>query len=307
MQSLKVSMEESNQKLFNFLQRRLEVSQSQTHKWIRSGQVRINGKRCSAYDKVQADDEVRIPPFAVLKTCAQIENKKSISPSSFVENTVPLNEIIVYEDSDLLVINKPFNLAVQGGSKQDFSLVDLLKAHYTQASFAPTPAHRLDKQTSGILLIAKSYNMLQHIHTALQDKENAQVQKLYLAQVRNKASSKLLEGLWKDRIVTEKNSKAYEKICLTKDIHKGQEALSKVRILESSAKFSLLEIDLITGRKHQIRVQCAERNYPIIGDIKYGSEEEKNSKRMYLHAYKFIFDGQVFVAENKDFESVYGE
>ncbi len=303
-ETLKVSREESGQKLFNFLQRRLESSQSEIHKWIRSGQVRINKKRCSAFDKVLEDDEIRVPPFAVFKNTIE---KNEVNLNKNKQNTVSnkkinfdLDSIKIYEDNDLLVINKPCNLAVQGGSKQDFSLVDILKNAYN-SSFVPTAAHRLDKETSGLLLIAKSYTLLQKIHKALHDKQNSEeafIQKIYRAQVHNHLS----DDLWQDYLLLEKNTKGYEQIVCTKDKEKGQLALLKVKTLDKNAKKSLLEIDLITGRKHQIRVQCASRNCPILGDTKYGNKDEY--RRMYLHAYKLVWENEIFIAEDKDFERV---
>ncbi len=309
MQSLKVSKEEGGQKLFNFLQRRLESSKSEIHKWIRSGQVRINGKRCTAFDKVLSDDEIRIPPFALFKTVPdleQIDNKKKVQENNNIAkvSSFDFDSMKIYEDSDLLILNKPCDLAVQGGSKQNISLIDFLKINYKNSPFAPTPAHRLDKATSGLLLIAKSYTILQKLHLLLQDKESGNLKKIYRAQVIGKPKA----GKWQDNMLLEQDKYGYEKIVINnsknidKQGQKVQEALSIVEIIDSNSKNSLLEIDLITGRKHQIRVQCSHRKCPILGDKKYGMLDMQDTvKRLYLHAYKIVLEGQEFIAEDSNF------
>ncbi len=294
--ALIVTQQESNQKIFNFLQRKFDIGMNETHKWIRSGQVRINGKRCTAFDKVKEGDEIRIPPFAVNFE----KNKDNLQKNSNKkQEKIKLPYSIIYEDEDLLVIDKACGLAVQSGTKQDISLVEILKQEYTHSSFMPTPAHRLDKDTSGILLIGKSYTMLQALHKALSDKEG-KIKKIYLARVENKNSDKIQEGLWEDILYIDKDRQGKEKTFVldTKNLNvkniDRKKALSRVKILSSNKESSLLEIEILTGRKHQIRAQCSHRNIPILGDLKYGG---KKADRLYLHAYKIEWQGKVFYAE----------
>ncbi len=276
--SLIVTKQESNQKIFNFLQRKYEISMSDTHKWIRSGQVRINGKRCQSFDRVKENDEIRVPPFAV----NYIKNQ-TVKPSSLTFNKV-------YENDDLLVINKPAGIAVQSGSKMETSVADELKMVYANASFAPTPAHRLDKNTSGLLLIAKSYDCLQELHSAFQDKESSTLKKYYLAYVQG--SPKV--GSWDDNLLIKKDKDGREKTFVVKKSSETQLALAHSKVVSQVNNKTLLEIQLITGRKHQIRVQCAHRGSPIIGDVKYGGQK---ADRLYLHAYRIEWKNHIFEAK----------
>ncbi len=278
--SLIVSKQESNQKVFNFLQRKYEISMSDTHKWIRSGQVRINGKRCQSFDRVVENDEIRVPPFAV----NYLKNQTlSASASTFIFDKI-------FENDDLLVINKPVGIAVQSGSKMETSIVDELKNAYLNASFTPTPAHRLDKNTSGLLLIAKSYDCLQELHTAFQDKESSTLKKYYLAKVQGLPQV----GHWEDNLLIKKDKDGREKTFVVKKSSETQLALAHSKIISQSKDKTLLEIQLITGRKHQLRVQCAHRASPIIGDVKYGG---KKADRLYLHAYRIEWKNQAFEAK----------
>ncbi len=299
--SYKVTKEESNQKIFNYLQRKFILGMSENHKWIRSGQVRINGKRCQAYDRIIENDEIRVPPFAQLKIEQEAIRSDNKSNNKIQSNQKPAIKLdIIYEDDELLVINKAQGIAVQGGSKQEISIADELKKIYINSSFMPTPAHRLDKDTSGVLLIAKSYNMLQRLHEEFKDKEDSSLEKYYLALVCGNYQTKT-EHKWEDYLYIKKDEKGREKTCVLErknQSEKTQYALSKVKYIDAKRvqgkECSLLEIQLITGRKHQIRVQCAHRNIPILGDLKYGGMK---ADRLYLHAHKVIFDNKEFIAE----------
>ncbi len=303
-QALYVTEEESEQKLFNFLQRRLDKqgslhSKGEIHKWIRSGQVRINAKRCKPFDRVNKGDFIRIPPFLFkIGNNLQEESTKK-SPKTKKDKVTQSLGIylssfdtgVIYEDSELLVYNKPEGLSVHGGSGQTFSLVDLLKSRFTDVSFMPTPAHRLDKDTSGLLLIAKSYQMLRHIHSCMGggEEQESSLKKVYLAQTSH--SKQLQGGIWQDTLSFE-----------TKDGQQNKLAISVVKVIRSDVKKSLLEIELRTGRKHQIRQQTSKRNAPIIGDIKYGGVP---ASRLFLHSYKIVWEGQEFYAD-KDLKKLWG-
>ena len=287
---LKVHKSESGQKLLNFLQRRIELSKNEAYKWIRTGQVRINSKRADPHARLEENDEIRIPPFAferllILKEQEEIEKK--------IEKDFDLEEIKIFENTDMLIIDKPHGIAVQAGSHINISIVDILKKQYATSLFMPTPAHRLDKDTSGLLIIAKSYNFLKKIHEEFTNKENSSLKKIYQAQIPYKEIFQFDQvNLWEDYLSMEKNEKGFEKVC-SSNKEKGQYALSKVELIQHNKNLALIEIDLITGRKHQLRAQANIRNIPLLGDRKYGGIE---ADRLYLHAYKIILDKEEFIS-----------
>lgn len=174
MNALIVSREEAGQKLLNFLQRRLEAANGELHKWIRSGQVRINGGRAKAFDRVEEGDSVRVPPFASAR--ASDAPTPGASPH---ERSSLLS--IVYEDDDILILNKTAGLPTQGGSGHADSVVSRLTALFSGSTFLPAPVHRLDKDTSGLLLAGKNYAALRKFSDALAGREGLPPRKEYLA------------------------------------------------------------------------------------------------------------------------------
>ena len=164
-----VSKAESGQKLIRFLERRIgAVPRSAVQRWIRTGQVRVDGSRKKAFDRVVAGQQVRIPPY-------EPEDEPTRSPSNLSGQLD-----IVHEDEQLLVLNKPAGLAVHGGTGHTDSLTARIEQQYANAPFMPTLAHRLDKNTSGLLLVAKSYSALRGIQSAIQSRS---IQKIYIAWV----------------------------------------------------------------------------------------------------------------------------
>ncbi len=291
---LKVTKEESNQKLMNFLQRRFDLSNAEIQKLVRKNEVRINNKKSDAFDRVQENDEIRIPPFVLYREKVEKQQEKRVKNClhTFEENSIEKN----YEDSELLVISKPFGFAIQGGSKQEISLTSIIQEEYKNLSFTPTIAHRLDKDTSGLVLIAKTYNCLQELHTAFADKKNTHLEKFYTARLENFQGTNLQIGTWEDYLYIEKDNNGKERTAIAKnEMNKNAKiALSEVKILQENHQYLDLEILLITGRKHQIRVQCASRKHPILGDVKYGGQK---AQRLHLHATKIIWKGQEFYSK----------
>ena len=147
--SLLVTAQAGGQKLFNFLKRSLHAENNEIYRWIRTGQVRINKKRAKAFDIVHENDEIRIPPFAPNR--ADTLPKKTVKEFPFP---------VIYENEHVLIIDKPQGIACQGGTGQKENIADILKEYYSAANFVPAPAHRLDKETQGILLIGKTYKNL---------------------------------------------------------------------------------------------------------------------------------------------------
>ncbi|MBI9081255.1 MAG: RluA family pseudouridine synthase [Pseudodesulfovibrio sp.] len=259
-----VTEAESGQKLLQFLERRLtgDVPRSAIQRWIRKGQVRVDKGRKKPFDHIKTGQMVRIPPYT------PGEEKPVVSGG---------NLIMAYEDETLLAIAKPAGLAVHGGDKIEDSVTDRLAAIYQKADFMPTPAHRLDKSTSGILLAAKSYEELRKLNEMF---ASGSIGKLYLAWVK---------GQWKGRgemILEDRMEKSGAPGRQKVRTGSGKTALAKVMGLASNQRYSLVAIRLLTGRTHQIRVQMASRKHPIIGDHKYGEGNERGAMR--LHCYAMI-------------------
>ncbi|CCH49893.1 RluA family pseudouridine synthase [Pseudodesulfovibrio piezophilus] len=269
-QFITVSKAESGQKLLQFLERRLtgDVPRSAIQRWIRKGQVRVNKGRKKPFDRIESGQIVRIPPYTPGAESA-VAAKGGLD--------------IIHEDAHIMAIAKPAGLAVHGGDKVKDSVTGRLTAMFADADFMPTLAHRLDKGTSGLLLAAKEYCTLRRLNDSF---AAGDVAKLYLTWV---------EGQWphsgemilEDK-VEKQGSPGKEKV----RVGSGKAALARVVALTQTQRHTLLAVRLLTGRTHQIRVQLASRNHPVVGDHKYG---EKNQHRtMRLHCYSMRIDGHDF-------------
>lgn len=248
-----VTKAEAGQKLVRFLERRVgkDIPRSAIMRWIRKGNVRVDKGRCKPFDLVKEGQTVRIPPYKA----DSVQQKK-----------LPVLEII-YEDENYLAVRKPAGLPTQGGTGHDDSVADRLLSMFADAPYKPAPAHRLDRDTSGLILAGKSHQGqkdLSHFFA-----EHGEGGKYYLAQV---------EGSWphKDWIelrdnMEKRGPKGREKVV----VGFGKDALSSVCPVNASEKSSLLLVRLHTGRTHQIRVQLSSRGFPILGDVKYGGKKGK--------------------------------
>ncbi len=266
-QQCRVSSTESGQKLFSYLKRRLgrEFPGSGLMRLIRTGQVRVNSKRSKPYDRVYAGDTVRIPPHF---------------PETGDDPQKAGDLQIVFENRDFIVLDKPAGVPVHSGtSASRDNMVLRLRKHYAEEDFSPALVHRLDKDTSGLLLAAKSYTWLRNMQIIW--KKN-RVEKTYLAWIHGSWSSRWVK--LEHRLV-----KTQEKM---QPAPEGKPALSRVRSIASSRDRTLVEVRIITGRTHQIRTQLSLCGHPVIGDSKYG--HEAGHARMYLHAYMLSWPGQVF-------------
>ena len=270
-----VGAEEAGQKILQFLARRLGLAGNMLHRWIRTGQVRRNGLRVKAFERVETGDRIRVPPFAL---------RIAAVPETDAASGRPLPDIVA-ELPGLLVLNKPAGLPVQPGSGHTDSVASRLAAHFAHLPFKPTPAHRLDKDCSGLLLAATSYERLRSLHDAFVRRT---LKKSYLAWV---------EGAWPEdapgelRDLLEKTGRpGREKV----RSGQGREALCEVVCLRREERRSLLSIALITGRTHQIRAQLSTRGHPLCGDVKYGARPRGGG--LLLHAFSVeLPTGELFV------------
>jgi 23S rRNA pseudouridine955/2504/2580 synthase len=261
---LEVGEESEGQRIDNFLVARLKgVPKSHVYRVVRSGEVRVNSGRIKPDYRLKVGDKIRIPPMRLSP------EKAKARPAEFP---------IVHEDAAVLVVDKPSGVAVHGGSGVSFGVIESLRASRPQTKLLEL-AHRLDRDTSGLLIVAKKRTALVELHRMLRDGE---VEKVYFAIVKGappQDSFEMREALHKH--VT---SSGERRVSVHED---GKAALTRVRVLKRG-EFSLLEVRLLTGRTHQIRVHLAHAGYPVIGDEKYGdfTLNKALKQRLLLHAAK---------------------
>jgi len=265
---LDVGEEAADQRVDNFLFRHLKgVPKSHVYRVLRSGEVRVNSGRVKPEYRLQPGDRIRVPPIRTA------ERKPQTAKS--------LDLPVAYEDAALIVIDKPSGVAVHGGSGVSYGVIESLRAERPQAKFLEL-VHRLDRDTSGLLLVAKKRAALVELHRMLREGE---VEKDYLAVVKGvpaKREFEIREALHK--YVTAHGER---RVAVRAD---GKAAATKARLLKAGTAYSLLELRLLTGRTHQIRVHLAHAGHPILGDDKYGDFELNRAlakdgvKRLFLHA-----------------------
>jgi len=270
-----IGEEDSGQRIDNYLTRLLKgVPKSHIYRILRSGQVRVNKKRIAQTYRLQAGDMVRIPPVRVAKREAASEY-------------VPATEFpVLYEDDALLAIDKPAGTAVHGGSGVSFGVIEQLRQARPKAKLLEL-VHRLDRETSGVLLVAKKRSALTAMHEIMREGNS---DKRYLV---------LVLGQWKNarqhvRLPLYKydTPQGEKRVVVRED---GQAAHTIFTLQKSWQGFSLLEAQLKTGRTHQIRVHLSHLGFPIAGDAKYGDFARNKElarqglKRMFLHASSISF------------------
>jgi len=268
------------QRLDNYLMRVLKtVPKSHVYRVVRKGEVRVNGKRAKPETRLALGDRVRIPPL-------HMEDKPvRATPSHSLQQFI--TDAILFEDRDILIVNKPAGVAVHGGSGLAFGVIEALRAARPELTELEL-VHRLDRDTSGVLLIAKRRAALRELHAAFRERE---MTKRYLA---------LVCGRW------ELGSKRIELPLLTNQKQGGErmvrvhpDGVSALSIFVPQQKFgklaTLMAIEIGTGRTHQIRVHAAYAGHPVAGDEKYGDKagnealREYGLKRMFLHAHTLEF------------------
>jgi 23S rRNA pseudouridine955/2504/2580 synthase len=271
---VEVGEEEAGQRIDNYLVARLKgVPKSRIYRILRSGEVRINSQRVDASRKIAAGDRIRIPPVRVA------ERDEAVPAPHF---KLP----ILFEDEHLLAIDKPSGLAVHGGSGIAHGVIESLRSMRPDARFLEL-VHRLDRDTSGVLLVAKRRAALVAMHEAMRGRD---IDKRYQVAVKGRFRNEMQRV----QVGLEKRTTAAGEKHVSVSAG-GQDSETVFRRLARGESFSLLEAQLLTGRTHQIRVHLSHLKHPVLGDDKYGDFElnkvlrKEGLKRMFLHAARLAF------------------
>ncbi len=281
--TLLVDEESAGQRLDNFLLRHLKgVPKTHVYRIIRTGEVRINKGRVNADTRVQSGDLVRVPPVRV----ATVDLDATVAPG----REFP----VLMEDEHMLAIDKPAGVAVHGGSGVSFGVIEQLRQARPGARMLEL-VHRLDRDTSGVLLVAKKRSALTRLQDQFRDRETG---KTYLAMVKGQwpSNKKVIDLPLQRYLIPNGVGEGERRVRIAaKDDANAQRAITLVRVSRLVGDYSLLEVTIKTGRTHQIRVHLASQGYPIIGDDKYGDFEWNKRlaalgmKRMFLHAWRLQF------------------
>jgi 23S rRNA pseudouridine955/2504/2580 synthase len=271
---VEVDEERAGQRIDNFLLASLKgVPKSRVYRMLRKGEVRVNKGRIKAHYRLKSGDAVRIPPVRMA------EPEALVSPGARVLKRIESS--IIAEEKGFLLLNKPTGIAVHGGSGLKYGVIEALRMLRPDAPYLEL-VHRLDRDTSGCLLIAKRRSVLREMHRLLREKG---MDKRYLA---------LVKGQWQggerrvDAPLLKYTVKSGERLVRVSD--EGKPAVSIFRPVTIFADASLVEVSLLTGRTHQIRVHAESIGHPIVGDDKYGDEafnrqmKQYGVRRLFLHA-----------------------
>lgn len=279
-QFVTIDGDEAGQRIDNFLLARLKgVPKSMIYRIIRKGEVRVNKGRIKPEYKINAGDSIRIPPV-------RVSEKEEIAVSPKLDKVSALADCILYEDDHLMLINKPSGTAVHGGSGLSFGVIEGLRALRPEARFLEL-VHRLDRDTSGVLLIAKKRSALRALHEQLRLK---QMQKDYLALVRGQWQShtKVVQAPLLKNIL-----QSGERV--VKVSNEGKPSETRFKVEERFEFATLVKASPVTGRTHQIRVHTLHAGHPIAFDDRYGDRDfdaqlvGTKLKRLFLHASSLTF------------------
>ncbi|MEL0610160.1 23S rRNA pseudouridine(955/2504/2580) synthase RluC [Vibrio echinoideorum] len=268
----------AGQRIDNFLRNQLKtIPKSMIYRIVRKGEVRVNKKRIKAEYKLKAGDLVRIPPVTIE------EKTEENVPSTKLNKVSELEQCIIHEDDHMLILNKPSGTAVHGGSGLKFGAIEALRALRPDARFLEL-VHRIDRDTSGILLVAKKRSALRHLQAQFREKT---VQKYYFA---------LVMGEWKN------SCKVVNAPLLKNEVNSivrvnpnGKASETRFKVLERFQDATLVQASPITGRTHQIRVHAQYTGHPIAWDDRYGDRRfdaytgKVGLNRLFLHAANIKF------------------
>lgn len=261
----------SGERIDSFLAKRLDLTRTRVQELIKSEQVKVNNKKVKSSYKIEENDEIEV----IIPEIEEVE----IMPEDIKIN-------IVFEDKDIAIINKQAGLVVHPAQGHySGTLVNAILYHIKDLSgingeIRPGIVHRLDKDTSGLIIIAKNDKAHLELTNMFQNKE---IKKIYLAIVKGKLNKK------KGRIVTQigRDRNDRKKMAVLDSLTQGKNAITNFRVIDQNERFSLVKVDIETGRTHQIRVHMKYMGYPILGDAVYGRVDSE--KRQMLHAYKLEF------------------
>lgn len=285
---VRIAEDRDGQRIDNFLLGYLKgAPRSLIYKLLRSGQVRVNGGRCKAERRLEAGDEIRIPPVRI---AIDDDSGKSPPPKGLLD---ALEAAIVFEDARLLALNKPSGLASHGGSGISHGAIESLRALRPRESLELV--HRLDRDTSGLLIVAKKRSALVELQALLREDHGAGITKRYLALLAGRMPDGTMSVDAPLHVGLRQGGERHVQVNF-----RGKPSLSHFRLLERCSGQSYCEVRIETGRTHQIRVHAKHIGHAVAGDDKYGDEavnrklrEQAGLKRLFLHAstLEFALDG----------------
>lgn len=285
-----VSDNDVGQRLDNYLMKHCkQLDKSSCYKLIRKGQIRVNGKRSKPLQKLQTGDLVRVPPFLYFVEPESLQ----VSPQLIQA----LKAAVLYEDDDYLVLNKPAGLPVHAGTGHQFGVIEIINSqpHYKHVQLA----HRLDKDTSGCLLLAKNRLALIKFQALMKKHE---VEKSYLAVL----SGQLMNPVKVDQPLD--SSHRVNGIRHVVVSPAGKSAETTFTPIKRQANLTLVQCNIKSGRTHQIRVHAKHLGFPVLGDHFYGGKKHHSNRQLFLHAHELSFAGQTFTASSPhEFEQVMAE
>jgi 23S rRNA pseudouridine955/2504/2580 synthase len=276
-----------DEKIYKFLSRTYRISFGNLCKFFKKGDIRVNGKKIDENYALREEDVININDFAMKilsNSKKNIKEKNNAKPSAEIIDKV--KKSIIFEDDKIIAINKPYGLSVQGGSGIKISLDDVLP-YLSDGTNKLRLVHRLDRDTTGVLIIAKNNEIAEILIKKFKERGSG-IKKTYLAVVYGKLKNDI--GTINLPLIKKyENNK--EKVYVDKII--GKEAITNYKVVNYNRKLdiSLVEVNIITGRTHQIRVHLKEIGNPVVGDFKYGKIRDRSiSDKMLLHSYKIELD-----------------
>ena len=270
----KVDKDYNNSRLDKWFKKNvLDIPQSLIQKIIRKKKIKLNNKKLQSSDRVKTGDLIKVYDLQKLNIKKKVFKKNKYIPS--LKEKKKYEKFVLEDNENFIVLNKPAGIPVQGGTKSHKNIIDIIKNTNYFNNGKPFIVHRIDKETSGVFMVAKNREYAQLFTSLFRLRK---VHKTYLSIVYGKVSKNL--NILKNNLITYENNKK-----------KIQNALTYIKVLKSNDLFSLVELKPITGRKHQLRKQLTEIGHPIVGDKKYYINKNKFNKNssLLLHAHKIKF------------------